>query len=232
MTGRAGAPFGSGGVDRSLEPRSSGLLFVLSAPSGAGKTTICKAILDFFPDVRQSVSHTTRSPRAGEQDGVDYHFVSPERFQEMIDAGAFVEWAEVYGNRYGTSWASLEGLRAQGFDVILDVDTQGASSIRRRFPSAISVFVLPPSLDALAERLRGRGTEQGHVLEHRLAKARSVIPEAASFDYIIVNDDVSRAVTELRAIIQAERARTRVRLPQVMHRYPVAWHTGSRDRKE
>lgn len=212
-----------GHVKREPDSKAGGLLFVLSAPSGAGKTTICKAILDFFPDVRQSVSHTTRSPRAGEIDGVDYHFVSHVRFQEMVDAGAFVEWAEVYGNRYGTSWAGLEGLRADGVDVILDVDTQGAANIRRRFPSAIAVFVLPPSLEALAERLRARGTEQGPVLDQRLAKARSVIPEAASFDYVIVNDDVSRAVSELRAIIQAERARVRVRLPQVMSRYPVAW---------
>lgn len=214
-------------MSKTPESRSAGLLFVLSAPSGAGKTTICKAILDFFTDIRQSVSHTTRLPRAGEADGVDYYFVSRERFEEMIEAGAFVEWAEVYGNRYGTSWGSLEAARAQGLDVILDVDTQGAASIRRRFPSAISVFVLPPSLEALAERLTGRGTEEGPVLEQRLAKARSVIPEAVSFDYVIVNDDVSRAVSELRAIIQAERARARVRLPQVMSRYPVDWGRGT-----
>ncbi len=220
------------GAGREPESRGSGLLFVLSAPSGAGKTTICKAILDFFTDIRQSVSHTTRLPRRGEEDGVDYHFVSGAQFQEMIDAGAFVEWAEVYGNRYGTSWAGLEGLRAHGLDVILDIDTQGAANIRRRFPSAISIFVLPPSLEALAERLRGRGTERGSVLEQRLAKARSVIPEASSFDYVIVNDDVSRAVSELRAIIQAERARTRVRLPQVKSRYPVAWPRGTAEERE
>jgi len=204
----------------------SGLLFVLSAPSGAGKTTICKRILEIFPDVRQSVSYTTRQARAGERDGVDYHFVSRERFQEMIDSGAFVEWAEVYGNRYGTAWAGLETLRVQGYDVILDVDTQGAANIRSRFRNAISVFVLPPSLEALAERLRTRGTEHGTALEQRLVKARSVLPEAASFDYVVVNDDVRRATGDLEAIIRAERNRTRVRLPQVKGRYPVDWGCG------
>jgi guanylate kinase len=196
---------------------------VLSAPSGTGKTTICKAILEIFPDLRQSVSYTTRPPRAGEQDGVDYHFVSRERFQEMIDTGAFVEWAEVYGNRYGTPWAGLDALRAQGYDVILDVDTQGAASIGKRFRDAISVFVLPPSLEALAGRLRSRGTEDGQALEHRLVKARSVIPEAESFDYVIVNDDVREAVRDLEAIIRAERSRRAVRLEQVRSRYPVEW---------
>jgi guanylate kinase len=205
----------------------TGLLFVISAPSGAGKTTICKAILEKFPDIRQSVSYTTRQARAGERDGVDYHFVSHERFQQMIDAGAFVEWAEVYGNRYGTAWAGLETLRAQGFDVILDVDTQGAANIRSRFRNAISVFVLPPSLEALAERLRARGTEQGSQLEHRLAKARSVVSQAASFDYVIVNDDVGWATADLEAIIRAERLRTRVRLPHVKGRYPVDWDRGA-----
>ena len=203
--------------------RAAGLLFVLSAPSGTGKTTICKAILEIFPDLRQSVSYTTRPPRAGEQDGVDYHFVSRERFQEMIDTGAFVEWAEVYGNRYGTPWAGLDALRAQGYDVILDVDTQGAASIGKRFRDAISVFVLPPSLEALAGRLRSRGTEDGQALEHRLVKARSVIPEAESFDYVIVNDDVREAVRDLEAIIRAERSRRAVRLEQVRSRYPVEW---------
>jgi guanylate kinase len=201
----------------------SGLVFVLSAPSGAGKTTICKAILEIFPDIRQSVSYTTRQARAGERDGVEYHFVSRERFQELIDSGAFVEWAEVYGNRYGTPWAGLETFRAQGFDVILDVDTQGAANIRNRFRNAILVFVLPPSLEALAERLRGRGTEQGSALEQRLATARSVIPEAASFDYVIVNDDVRRAIDDLTAVIRAERLRSRVRLPLVKGRFPVDW---------
>lgn len=207
--------------------RAGGLLFVLSAPSGAGKTTICKAILEIFRDLRQSVSYTTRPPRAGEHDGVDYHFVSPERFQEMIAAGAFVEWAEVYGNRYGTPWAGLEALRAQGYDVILDVDTQGAASIRKRFREAISVFVLPPSLEALEGRLRSRGTEDGEALERRLAKARSVIPEAGSFDYVIVNDDVREAVRDLEGIIRAERSRRTVRLEQVKGRYPVDWGGGA-----
>jgi guanylate kinase len=201
----------------------SGLLFVLSAPSGAGKTTICKAILENLPDIRQSVSYTTRLARAGEREGVDYHFVSRERFQEMIDAGAFVEWAEVYGNRYGTPWAGLETIRAQGYDVILDVDTQGAANIRDRFRNAISIFVLPPSLEALAERLAARGTEHGSALQQRLAKAQSVIPEAASFDYVIVNDDVRQAIGDLTAIIRAERLKSRVRLPQVKGRFPVSW---------
>lgn len=210
----------------------SGLLFVLSAPSGAGKTTICKEILDFFKDIRQSVSYTTRAPRSGEQNGRDYHFVSRERFQEMIDVGAFVEWAEVYGNRYGTAWADLEALRTAGYDVILDVDTQGAANLLRRFPSAISIFVLPPSFEALAERLQTRGSERGPALDERLAKARSVIPQAARYDYVIVNDDFAEAVLELRSIIIAERSRVRVRLPQVKGRYPIDWSRRTDDQRE
>lgn len=210
----------------------TGLLFVLSAPSGAGKTTICKEILDFFKDIRQSISYTTRAPRSGEQNGRDYHFVPRERFQEMIDTGAFVEWAEVYGNRYGTARADLEALRAAGYDVILDVDTQGAANLLRRFPSAISVFVLPPSLEALAERLQARGTERGPALDERLAKARSVIPEVERYGYVIVNDDFARAVTELRSIIVAERCRRQVRLPRIRRRYPVDWSRSGTDDKE
>lgn len=203
--------------------RRRGLLFVLSAPSGAGKTTICREILDFFKDIRQSVSYTTRPPRPGERDGRDYHFVSPERFQQMIDAGAFAEWAEIYGHRYGTALADLERLRAEGYDVILDVDTQGAANLRRRFGEGVYIFVLPPSLEALAERLRARGSESGPALAERLAKARTVIPEAVRYDYLIVNEDFAQAVTELRSIIIAERCRREHRLPELMPRYPVDW---------
>ncbi len=217
---------------RSAAKPDRGLLFVLSAPSGAGKTTICKEILDFFKDVRKSVSYTTRPPRPGEQDGRDYHFVTPERFQQMIDAGAFAEWAEVYGNRYGTALADLERLRDEGYDVLLDLDTQGAANIIRRFREGISIFILPPSLEALAERLRARGSERGPDLEQRLAKARTVIPEAVRYDYVIVNEDFAEAVTQLRSIIVAERCRRGRVLPRIMARYPVDWGRAQADEKE
>ena len=179
----------------------SGNLFVISAPSGAGKTSLVQALLNINPQISLSVSYTTRVPRIGEHDGRDYHFVSREQFLEMAKRGEFMESAEVYGNLYGTSqtWISLEN--AKGNDVLLEIDWQGAAQVRRLFPNCISIFILPPSMEALEQRLKGRGKDNSDVIAKRMAAARNDVAHVAEFDYVIINDNLNVALRELNAVV-------------------------------
>jgi guanylate kinase len=190
--------------------KKEGLLFVVSAPSGAGKTTLCRAVTDSLENVRHSISYTTRMPRPGEVDGRDYYFVSGDRFRDMVEAGDFAEWAEVHSNFYGTSRRVLDGMRSEGIDVILDIDTQGASQIRAKNAQAVFIFVVPPSLEVLEERLRNRKSDHEDEIKKRMLRARDEIRDYVKYDYVIVNRDFERALIELRSIITAERSRTRL----------------------
>lgn len=192
-----------------------GLLYVISAPSGAGKTTLCKAIIDFLPNLRHSVSHTTRSPRVGEIDGRDYHFVSDAVFDAMVADGSFVEWAVVHGNRYGTALASLDQLREAGCDVLLDIDCQGAAQLKKSCPDAVFIFILPPSYEELERRLKGRQTDAAEVVEQRLRNARGEMREMFWYDYLVVNDDLEVAKEQLRAILLASACRSEVLKGQI-----------------
>lgn len=187
-----------------------GNLFVVSAPSGAGKTTLCKAVIDFLPNLRHSVSHTTRSPRAGEVDGQDYHFVSNAQFDEMAADGAFVEWALVHGNRYGTALSSLEQARDAGCDLLLEIDCQGAAQLKERCPDSIFIFILPPSFQELERRLKGRQTDTPEVIAQRLLNARVEMREMFWYDYLVINDDFDLASQQLQAILLASGCRTEV----------------------
>jgi len=177
---------------------------VLAAPSGTGKTTIAHALVERFDHFVFSVSATTRKAREGEGDGVDYDFVSREAFRRMIDDGKLVEWAEVHGNLYGTPLRNLEAARDRGEHVVLDIDVQGARQIRRRVPDAVLIFVFPPTADALWARLTARGTERIEEVRRRLRAGRDELEEVEHFDYIVVNDDLERAVARIRAIVEAE----------------------------
>ncbi len=190
--------------------RQEGLLFVVSAPSGAGKTTLCRAVTDAQENVRHSISYTTRKPRPGELDGRDYYFVTEERFREMIGAGDFAEWAEVHSNFYGTSRRVLDGMRGEGIDIILDIDTQGAKQIKTKYDQAVFIFVMPPSLEVLEERLHNRKSDHENEIKKRMLRARDEIKDYVMYDYVIVNRDFDRALVELRSIITAERSRTRM----------------------
>jgi len=187
-----------------------GLLFVVSAPSGAGKTTLCRAITDSLENLTHSISYTTRSPRPGEVDGRDYFFVSEERFRAMAEAGDFAEWAEVHSNLYGTSRRVLEEVIAKSIDVIIDIDTQGAKQIKGRFEKAVFIFIMPPSLEILEERLRDRKSDNSEEIAKRMHRARAEIKDYTMYDYIVVNRDFGRALHELRSVVIAERCRTRL----------------------
>lgn len=184
---------------------SRGILYIVSAPSGAGKTSLVKALLKAEPALRLSVSYTTRAPRPGEHEGRDYHFVSRERFLEMASQGDFLESAEVYGNFYGTSHGWIRGEVAAGRDLLLEIDWQGAAQVKKHFSDAVSVFIMPPSAHALLTRLTGRAQDGPEVIERRLAAAAEDIGHAVEFDYIIVNDDFDVALQELTAIVRASR---------------------------
>jgi guanylate kinase len=190
--------------------RKKGLLFVVSAPSGAGKTSLCRAITGSLEDLTHSISYATRKPRPGEIDGRDYYFVSQGRFRDMVQAGDFAEWAEVHSNLYGTSRRVLDDLISKGLDVILDIDTQGAKQIKAKYDTAVFIFILPPSLDILEERLRNRKSEHEDEIRKRMKRSREEIRDYAMYDYIIVNRDFDRALTELRSIVISERCRTRM----------------------
>ena len=179
----------------------SGNLFIISAPSGAGKTSLVHALLNINPQIDLSVSYTTRAPRAGEVNGKDYHFVSRETFVAMQMRGEFLESAEVYGNFYGTSQTWITRENAKGRDILLEIDWQGAEQVRRLFPRAISIFILPPSLEALRLRLTGRGTDHADVIARRLAAARVDVAHVAEFDYVIINDVLNEALRELNAVV-------------------------------
>lgn len=188
--------------DQRLTPVPTGNLFVLSAPSGAGKTTLCRAIRNRFPEIYYSISHTTRSPRSGEADGVDYFFTSIEKFQKGIEEGIWAEWAKVHDNYYGTSMAFLNKTLATGADILLDIDVQGARQILEKYPEAVSIFIMPPSLEILLQRLQGRATESRAVIEKRMMNARKEIAQSRFYQYIVVNDDLEDAKQELFSIIQ------------------------------
>jgi guanylate kinase len=177
-------------------------LFILSAASGTGKTSLARALVDRLPSVVISISHTTRPPRPGERDGVDYYFVAPAEFQAMIDRGEFLEYAEVFGNRYGTARATVEKLRARGKRVVFDVDWQGARAIKRVWPQAISVFLLPPSRAVLERRLRDRGQDTPDTIARRMRAAVDEMRHHTEFDYIVVNDQFDHALADLEAIIR------------------------------
>jgi guanylate kinase len=185
----------------------SGNLFIVSAPSGAGKTSLVHALLNINPQIRLSVSYTTRNPRPGEQDGKAYHFVSRETFLEMAKRGEFLESAEVYGNLYGTSQKWIADEIAKGDDILLEIDWQGATQVRKLFPDSISIFILPPSLEALGQRLRGRGKDNDEVIARRLAAVREDVAHVAEFDYVIINDNLNEALRELNAVVLSARLR-------------------------
>ena len=190
-----------------------GNIFVISAASGTGKTTLIARLLQHHSDIRVSVSHTTRAPRRGEENGKHYHFVSVPEFERMIEEGQFVEYAKVYGNYYGTSTQSLESLTRQGVDVILEIDTQGAEQIRRLLPQAYSIFIAPPSLATLEQRLHQRAADAPQVIAVRLAEARNEIEQARLFDYLVVNDDLTAAEAALLHIIKSQRYRLENQTP-------------------
>lgn len=188
--------------------RREGVIFIVSAPSGAGKTTLIRELLAIFPDLRLSVSYTTRTRRAGELSGRDYHFVTEQRFAAMRARGGFAEWAEVHGSLYGTPRRALEQNIRRGTDILLDIDVQGAKKIKREYPRAVAIFLLPPSWQELARRLALRGTDQKESIRQRLENARREIREMMRYDYFVINREVQAALKALEAIVVAERHRT------------------------
>ncbi|ASQ46829.1 guanylate kinase [Legionella clemsonensis] len=185
-----------------------GNLIIVAAPSGGGKTSLVKKLAANVENVAISVSHTTRNKRPGEQDGVDYFFVDEQRFLKMISEHAFVEYARVFNHYYGTSVAQITTRLESGVDVLLDIDWQGAQQIRRLFPEAVSVFIVPPSLDALKQRLHGRRQDNEEIIKERMKRAQDELAHYTEFDYLIVNDDFEKAAAELQAIVVANRLKT------------------------
>ena len=184
-----------------------GTLFVVTAPSGAGKTTLVRNLLARDPQLQLSISYTTRAPRAGEQDGREYHFVDVPTFRELRDRGEFIEWAEVHGNYYGTSKLWLKAQLAAGNDTLLEIDWQGAQQVRKFFPAAVGIFILPPSVEDLENRLRGRNTDSDEVISRRLLGARGEMRHVAEFDYVIINNQLQAAIDDLVAVVRAARLR-------------------------
>ncbi|MGA4633348.1 guanylate kinase [Pseudomonas solani] len=182
-----------------------GTLYIVSAPSGAGKTSLVKALIDAEPQIRVSVSHTTRGMRPGEVDSVNYHFVSREQFVQMLEHGDFLEHAEVFGNLYGTSQRWLQKTLAEGSDLILEIDWQGAQQVRRLMPQAKSVFILPPSQEALRQRLDNRGQDSAEIIDQRMREAVSEMSHYVEYDYLVINDDFTVALEDLKAIFRANR---------------------------
>ena len=207
-----------------------GLLFVVSAPSGTGKTTVVERLVQVFPDLALSRSYTSRAMREGEKDGVDYNFITRERFEAMIADDAFLEWADVFGNLYGTAKADAERELATGRDLVLVIDVQGARQVRANGAHTVGIFVLPPSFDALEQRLRGRSKDSEEAIRKRLATARREIRAVAEYEYVIVNDELDACVDRLRAIVLAERARPRMMAPVVAR--IVSSFTGKEKEKE
>lgn len=194
-------------MPHSASTDQTGILFIIAAPSGAGKTSLVKALIDSTPGVMVSVSHTTRGARPGEQDGVHYHFTSREEFESMVAQDAFLEHARVFDNFYGTAASSVAEQLAAGLDIILEIDWQGARQVRAKMPAAVSIFVLPPSRQALEQRLRGRGQDSDEVIARRMRDAVNEMKHFDEFDYLIVNDDFDLALSELRTVMLAQRHR-------------------------
>lgn len=192
-----------------------GLLFVVSAPSGTGKTTVIERLVEICPDLARSRSYTSRAARAGERDRVDYNFIERLEFEARIQAGGFLEWADVFGNLYGTSREDTETLLAAGKDVVLVIDVQGAAQVRARVPEAVGVFLLPPSFAVLEARLRGRCQDDESAIRRRLATARAEVTAVDRYDYVVINDELDRCVRELQAVVTAERARRRRRRHEI-----------------
>jgi guanylate kinase len=190
-------------------PNRRGLLLVVSAPSGTGKTTVVERLVQVTPDLALSRSYTSRSIRTGETDGIDYNFITRTRFEEMVAADAFLEWADVFGNLYGTSADDAERQLAAGRDLVLVIDVQGARQVRARCPGTVGVFVLPPSYDVLERRLRGRSKDSEAAMQRRLRTARDEVAAFVEYDYVVVNDELDACVDRLRAVLTAERARLR-----------------------
>ena len=184
-----------------------GTLFIVTAPSGAGKTTLVSGLLERDPLVRLSVSYTTRAPRTGEVDGQHYHFIDVQGFRALRDKGEFLEWAEVHSNYYGTSKRWLEEQIRAGRDILLEIDWQGAQQVRKVFPKAVGVFILPPSVEELERRLRGRGTDSEDVISRRVLGARGEMRHVAEFDYVIINENLPAAIEDLVAVVRASRLR-------------------------
>lgn len=188
--------------------KNKGNIFIVSAPSGAGKTTICQKLTELFPDIRHSVSYTTRLQRNGEVNDRDYTFVNESEFLKMAEAGEFVEWAKVHGNLYGTSKRRLKEMMDQGINVVLDIDTQGAKQIRGCYDDGVYIFILPPSMETLRERLEKRMSNSPDEIELRMKRAADEIREYKNYDYVIVNNDIEKALEELKAIVTAESKKT------------------------
>jgi guanylate kinase len=186
---------------------SQGILFIVSAASGAGKTSLVKALLERDPSLQLAVSFTTRAPRSGERDGVHYHFVDTDRFLRMVDTGEFLEHAQVFGNRYGTAESSVRSALDAGQDLLLEIDWQGARQVRERFSEAVSIFILPPSVEALEQRLRSRDLDSDEVIAGRLAEARVEMSHHDEYDYLVVNDVFNTALDDLACLVRAERLR-------------------------
>jgi guanylate kinase len=201
--------------------KREGILYIISAPSGAGKTTLCKEIIDIFPGLRHSVSYTTRQARPGEVHGRDYYFVGKEEFDRMVEAGEFAEWAEVHGNFYGTAIRTLEEYRNNNIDVLLDIDCQGAHQLKQKFSGGVFIFILPPSYHELRRRLDRRKTDSQSVIERRIQNAAAEIRESSWYDYIIVNDDFPQALEEMKSVITAERCRSGRLLESVSKRFDI-----------
>jgi guanylate kinase len=187
-------------------PKSPGHLFIISAPSGAGKSTLCHAMLDQFADLLYSISYTTRSPRRGEKDGVDYYFISKDMFEQGIARHQWAEWAEVHGNYYGTSADFLDKNLAAGHDILLDIDIQGARQILKRYPDGIAIFIMPPSLAVLKQRLEDRGTDSPAVIAVRLDNAQKEMAQKNMYRHIVINDRLSDATAEMTAIFENYRS--------------------------
>ncbi|MGB9891689.1 guanylate kinase [Thermodesulfovibrio yellowstonii] len=191
-----------------MEIYKKGIIFVISAPSGTGKTTLCERLLKILPDLKMSISHTTRQPRPYEKNGVDYFFVDKKNFEKMIANDEFIEWAEVYGNFYGTSKKVIFDLIKNEYDILLDIDTQGAKNIRKLYPDSVLIFILPPSLKELEKRLLLRN-EDKDIIDKRLSKASQEISQYKFYDYVVINDSIERALNDLLCIIYAERLKTK-----------------------
>jgi guanylate kinase len=227
MSSESNDPGHSPGDGRGEGPK--GILFVVCSPSGGGKGTLIRRVLGTVPGIGYSVSWTTRAPRPGEVAGVNYHFASPEEFERMRAAGGFLEWATVHGNYYGTARSAVEREMAEGRDIILEIDVQGAEAVRHLMTNVVSVFILPPSFEVLRQRLSARQTEDAEAIARRLHNARGEVEHYREFDYVVINDEAERAAAQLASIVYAERARRERQewiARRVLNTFPEASETG------